>query len=146
MNPHNRAPLQLRLSQDEITAFLHGAFPAEVGAKLGTVDRLSLNHLRMRLDPDDSMLRPGGIVSGPTMMGLVDVAAYAIIAAHHGPEAMAVTNALNINFLRARKFQTIFADARLLKLGRRLATVDVRIWQGSEDELIAQSTVGYALP
>jgi acyl-coenzyme A thioesterase PaaI-like protein len=117
MNPHNRAPLQLRLSQDEITAFLHGAFPAEVCAKLGKVDRLSLNHLRMRLDPDASMLRPGGIVSGPTMMGLVDVAAYAIIAAHHGPEAMAVTNALNINFLRACKFQTIFCRCTPFETG-----------------------------
>ena len=146
MNLPNRAPLQLQLSEDQVTAFLHDAFPAEVRAKLGTVDMLSLNHLRMRLDPDESMLRSGGIVSGPTLMGLVDVAAYAIIAAHHGPEAMAVTNALNINFLRSCKFQTIFADARLLKLGRRLATVDVRIWQDSKDEIIAQSTVGYALP
>lgn len=92
------------------------------------------------------MLRPGGIVSGPTLMALVDVAAYAAIAAHHGPEPMAVTNALSITFLRACKVEPIMADAHILKLGRRLATIDVRIWQGSEDRLIAQSTVGYALP
>ena len=79
-------------------------------------------------------------------MALVDVAAYGIILGHIGPVAMAVTNALSISFLRACRFEPIFADARLLKLGRRLATVDVRIWQQSEDRLIAQSTVGYALP
>lgn len=113
---------------------------------MGAVDALSLNHLRMRLDPDESMKRPGDIVSGPTLMTLVDVCAYAIIAAHHGPAAMAVTNALSISFLRACQFEPVFADASLLKLGRRLATVDVRIWQDSPDRLVAQSTVGYALP
>lgn len=79
-------------------------------------------------------------------MALADVAAYGVIAAHHGAEAMAVTNMLSISFLRACRLEPVFADAHLLKLGRRLATVDVRIWQGSEDRLVAQSTVGYALP
>ncbi len=45
-----------------------------------------------------------------------------------------------------RGFETVTSDARLLKLGRRLATIDVRLWQGSEERVIAQSTVGYALP
>ncbi len=92
------------------------------------------------------MIRPGGIVSGPTLMGLVDVAAYAVVLAHIGPVAMAVTNSLNIAFLRACRLEPVMADARLLKLGRRLATVDVRIWQRVEDNLIAQATVGYTLP
>lgn len=139
-------PPPLRLSQEEVAAFLDAAFPASARAAFGTVDRLTHNHLRMRLEPDASMIRPGDIVSGPVLMGLIDVAAYGVIAAHHGPEAMAVTNALSIAFLRACAVQPVFADAHLLKLGRRLATVDVRLWQGSEDRLIAQATVGYALP
>ncbi len=40
----------------------------------------------------------------------------------------------------------MIADARLLKLGRRMATVDVRLWQEVEDRLVAQATVGYVLP
>jgi acyl-coenzyme A thioesterase PaaI-like protein len=40
----------------------------------------------------------------------------------------------------------VVADARLIKLGKRLATIDVRLWQDSEEQLIVQSTVGYALP
>ncbi|MDB5711579.1 MAG: PaaI family thioesterase [Sphingomonas bacterium] len=79
-------------------------------------------------------------------MALVDVAAYAVVAAHHGPEAMAVTSSLSISFLRTCRFEPVFADAELLKLGRRLATVDVRVWQQEEARLIAQSTVGYSLP
>lgn len=100
----------------------------------------------MRLDPGPDMIRPGGIVSGPTLMGLADVAAWAVVLAHVGPVAMAVTNSLSINFLRACQLDAVIADARLLKLGRRLATVDVRLWQGDEQRLVAQATVGYALP
>ncbi|MDY6945311.1 MAG: hotdog domain-containing protein [Pseudomonadota bacterium] len=57
-----------------------------------------------------------------------------------------VAHTLNVTFLRACRFETVVADARLIKLGRRLASVDVRLWQGSDDNLVAQSTVGYALP
>jgi len=140
------SPLTLRLTPEEVTGFLTAAFPASDPAKLGEVVSLTPGHLRIRLDPDASTLRPGNIVSGPTLMTLADLAAYAVIAAHHGPEQMAVTNALSITFLRPCNHRAVFADARLLKLGRRLASVDVRIWQDSEDRLIAQSTVGYALP
>ena len=92
------------------------------------------------------MRRPGDIVSGSTLMSLADVAAYAVILAHHGLEAMAVTNNLSIAFLRPCRFELVIGDARLLKLGRRMATVDVRLWQRTEDRLITQATVGYSLP
>lgn len=138
--------LALRLTVAELSAFLDAAFPSSARATLGEVESLARGRLRMRLDPLPAMARPGGIVSGPTLMALADVAAYGVIAAHHGPEAMAVTNALSISFLRACRFEPIVADAHLMKLGRRLATVDVRIWQGAEDRLVAQATVGYALP
>jgi len=140
------SPLVLRLTAEQVSSFLDDAFPPATRPLLGKVESLSLNHLRMRLDPDASMRRPGDIVSGPALMALVDVAAYAIIAAHHGAGAMAVTSSLSISFLRGCRFDTVMADACILKLGRRLATIDVRIWQGTEDHLIAQSTVGYALP
>ena len=134
------------LSLSELTEFLDGAFPSETRASLGSVVGVQAGRVRMTLDPNASMGRPGGIVAGPTLMALTDVAAYAVIIAHHGRKEMAVTNGLSISFLRACKMETIIADARLLKLGRRLATVDVRVWQGNEEHLIAQATVGYSLP
>ena len=139
-------PLRLCLTKEQVAAFLDEAFPPSARRQLGQVESLALNHLRMRLDPDPAMIRPGNIVSGPSLMALVDVAAYAVIAAHHGPEAMAVTSTLSISFLRACHVEPIIADAHLLKLGRRLATVDVRIWQRTEERIIAQATVGYAMP
>ena len=79
-------------------------------------------------------------------MGLADRAAYAVILAHIGPVAMAVTSNLNFSFLRGVQFRRLYADARLLKLGRRLATVDVQLWQDDESNVVGQSTVTYALP
>jgi uncharacterized protein (TIGR00369 family) len=138
--------LRLRLTKDEVSVFLDEAFPAAARASLGRVESVELNHLRMCLDPGPDMRRPGNIVSGPSLMALVDVAAYAVIAAHHGPEAMAVTTTLSITFLRPCRFALVYADARLLKLGRRMASVDVRVWQENEERLVAQTTVGYSLP
>ncbi len=112
----------------------------------GEIVSVDLNHVRMRLDPGPEMLRPGDVVSGPTLMGLADVAAYAVVLAHIGPVPMAVTNSLNIHFLRFCRREAVYADAGLLKLGRRLATIDVRLWQGSQGALVAQATVAYSLP
>lgn len=137
---------ELRLSQDELTAFLDRAFPAEARPGLGEVVAIAPGHARLSLAPGPSMIRPGKIVSGPTLMGLGDVAAYAVVLAHIGAVEMAVTSTLSISFLRPCRLAPVIADARLLKLGRRFASVDVRIWQDSEDRLVAQSTVGYALP
>lgn len=79
-------------------------------------------------------------------MGLADRAAYAVILAHIGPVAMAVTSNLNMSFLRAVEYKTVMADAELIKLGKRLATVDVRLWQDDPARVLAQATVTYAIP
>ncbi|MFD1788090.1 PaaI family thioesterase [Sphingomonas floccifaciens] len=129
-----------------VAAFLDTAFPKDTRPVYGRVSTVAPGYAEMRLDPTEAMLRPGRRVSGPTLMGLADVVAYAVVIAHVGPVAMAVTNTLTMNFLRACEMRMIVAEARLLKLGRRLAVVDVRIWQDSEDRPVAQATVGYALP
>jgi uncharacterized protein (TIGR00369 family) len=137
---------RILMSIEELAEFLDSAFPQEARASLGQVAELLPGHARLRLDLQPSMIRPGGIVSGPTQMGLIDVAAYAAVLAHIGPVAMAVTHTLSVTFLRPCLPQPIFADARLLKLGRKLASVDVRLWQSEESRIVAQSTVGYAIP
>src|SRR5437868_4691817 len=137
---------RLCLSRDELAAFLDEAFPATARPHLGELVSLAPGRVRMTLQPAVSMIRPGGIVSGPTLVGVIDVAAYAVVLAHIGPVEMAVTNTLSVNFLRPCRLERVFADAHLLKLGRRFASIDTRLWQSTEDRLIAQAIVGYALP
>ncbi len=137
--------LNLVLSAEQLADFFVEAFPGHDHTTLG-FEEIKPGFLRLKQTPETAMLRPGGIVSGPTQMALADRAAYAVILAHIGIVPMAVTSNLNMSFLRGIAAKPFFADAHLIKLGRRLATVDVRIWQDDPAKLAAQSTVTYAIP
>ena len=84
-------------------------------------------------------VRPGGTISGPTMMALADFAMYVAVLAAIGPVPLAVTINLNINFLRK-------AAPRLLRLGKRLATGEVTIYSHGETEPVAHVTSTYSIP
>lgn len=136
---------ELVMTAEELSEFFRQAFPGDPQRNFG-FERFEPGFLRIKMVPDDTMLRPGELVSGPTQMALADRAAYAVILAHIGPVAMAVTSNLNMSFLRGVQKEAVYADTTLLKLGRKLASVDVRLWQGSEQHIVAQSTVTYAIP
>ena len=138
--------LQPVMDKAELEEFFRRAFPDVAEDHHAASLAIEPGLVRLVMPPAALSLRPGGIVSGPTQMALADRAAYAVILAHIGPVAMAVTSNLNISFLRAVEHARLHADAVLLKLGRRLATVDVRMWQGSEANVLAQATVTYAIP
>ena len=134
------------LTTQQLNGLLAEAFPNLERGSSGTVIDVAPGVVRLRLNPTPAMGRPGGIVSGPTLMTMADHAAYAVVLAHSDQALMAVTHTLTMSFLRACQHAPITADAELMKLGRRLATIDVRVWQETERNLVAQSTVGYALP
>lgn len=132
------------MTASDLEAFFVAAFPGRDSHT--TVLELGPGRALIGLEPSAVHLRPGNLVSGPTQMGLADHAAYAVILAHIGPVPMAVTSNLNYSFLRGVQLQTLFAEARLLRLGRRLATIDVVLWQDDRERPVGQATVTYALP
>lgn len=133
------------LTADEVNALIRGAFPL-MGDKGPRVTEVEPGRVRIVRPYEDGMLRPGGVISGPNLMGIADTAAYALILAHVGDRLMAVTSNLSMNFLRGAAPGDIHADAELLRLGRRSAVCDVRIWTEGPDRLAAQAIVTYALP
>lgn len=139
-------PLTLRLDAAQLNAFLRSAFPDRRTDNLATVLSVAPGSAQLRLTPTAEHLRPGGIVSGPTLMALSDTAAYAVILAHIGEVAMAVTSSLTYQFLRACQPIPITADATLIKLGRRLAVTDIRLWTDDAARPVGQATVTYAIP
>jgi uncharacterized protein (TIGR00369 family) len=130
------------LTAEEVNTVLGGAFTD--GDFLGMVREVGPGRVRIVRAFEPGMLRPGGLISGPTLMSLADTAAYALIIAHVGAELMAVTSALNINFLRGAQPGDIQVEAQLLSLGRRNVVCDVRMWTESEERPAAQATVTYA--
>ena len=97
---------------------------------------------RAVLPARDSHQRLGGIVAGPMLMGLADLAMYAAVVGATG-QAHAVTASFTINFLRKSPAGAIVADARLLKVGR-LSAGEVILTSEHSDEPLAHivSTVG----
>ncbi|WP_110185802.1 PaaI family thioesterase [Pokkaliibacter plantistimulans] len=113
----------------------------------GDVIALKHHHATMKMRTDHRHIRPGNTVSGPTLMGLADVAFYAALLGAIGPAPLAVTTNLSINFMRkADAGSAIIADAKLFKLGKRLAVGEVLLRNEDQQELIAHVTTTYAIP
>jgi uncharacterized protein (TIGR00369 family) len=132
------------LTAADLRAFLIREFPQIEGDF--SVEEVGPMRSRMRLLCGERHLRPGGTISGPSMFALADVALYAAILASVGPVALAVTTNLNINFLRKPEPADLIGEARLLKLGKRLAVGEVAIVSTVGDELVAHATGTYAIP
>ena len=101
---------------------------------------------RIRRTFNEKSLRPGGTISGPTMMALTDFAMYVAILASVGPVPLAVTTNFNINFLRKPSQRDLVAETRLIKLGKRLAVGEVQIYCDGEEEMVAHATSTYSIP
>ena len=112
------------------------------------VDAIGAASVRLRAVYDPRFLRPGGTIAGPVMAGLADVAMYALVLSRIGPVELAVTTSLSIDFLRRPVPGDVLAEARPLKIGRRLAVGEVRLWSatGSPDEPVAHVTSTYSIP
>jgi uncharacterized protein (TIGR00369 family) len=134
------------LDADGVNALLRRAFPRAPEQGFPTVSRVEPGRLRLVSPYREDMLRPGGVIAGPTLMSMADTAAYALVLAHVGDQLMAVTSQLNMSFLRGAQPGELTADAEMLRLGRRLAVMDVRIWTEGPDRLAAQANVTYAIP
>ncbi|MDR6759576.1 uncharacterized protein (TIGR00369 family) [Mycoplana sp. BE70] len=135
------------MTVSELNRFLETDFPEiHTDGKLFEVTAVEPGSVTMRLAPSEKHLRPGGTVSGPTMFALADVTAYCAVLAHIGPVALAVTTNLNINFLRKPEPGALSCTSRLLKLGKRLAVIEVSISTGVDDELVAHATATYSIP
>lgn len=134
------------MSAAEVAAFWDVHFPQIQRGRDYTIVSIGPGEAVLRLDPDDRHLRPGGTVSGPALFTLADVAAYAALLAHTGPEPLIVTTSLNINFMRRPPLAAILGHCRIQKLGRRLAVVEVGIRPAAGGDLVAHATGTYSIP
>ena len=138
------APL---MTKADLEAFLRAEFPQAFHDGSGlSLERVDYGDCRVRLAYSDRYIRPGGTISGPTMMMLADFALYVAILSAIGPVALAVTTNFSINFLRRPDQRDILADARIMKLGKRLAVMEVTLYSDEGDEPIAHVTSTYSIP
>jgi uncharacterized protein (TIGR00369 family) len=135
------------LNADEIATLLREVFPQGFFPGCGlTLDRVGYGDVRIRRAFHQDHLRPGGTVSGPTMMELADFAMYVAVFSAIGNQPLAVTTNLNINFLRKPGAADLIADAKLMKVGKRLAVGEVTLYSAGSDEPVAHVTATYSIP
>lgn len=144
-----------KLSIAEIDAMVDdfGPFVKAYGFK---TEEIYAGRALVRLPYADHNLRPGGTIAGPAIMALADYAMYVALLGAIGMVPLAVTTNLNINFLQKPADTDLICDARLIKLGKRLAVGDLSIapdiaaGNGTDTEpkpeLCAHATATYSIP
>ena len=137
----------LRMNAAGVEAFLEREFPQmSHGGKTFSIDSVRRLGAVVRMDYHERHIRPGGTISGPSMMALADYAMYVALLANMGPVALAVTTNLSINFLRKPGQVDMLADCSIIKLGSRLAVGEARLASEGSEQLAAHAVITYAIP
>ena len=133
-----------KFTVQEANTFLDTAFQGR--GRQNQVIVMQSGRAVLRLEADETHLRPGGYISGPTQMSLADSAAYMAIMTLIGLEPMTVTSNLNINFLRPCIGRVVLAEGKILKIGQALVVVEVDIRIEGSEKPASHAIVTYALP
>lgn len=138
--------MALVLSGEAVQALIRGGLTAAQRGGL-RVEEVREGYARIGLPYDESMLRPGQVLSGPVLFTAVDSAMFALVLAHLGPELMAVTSDINIRFLAKAVPGDVIAEAELLKLGRRQIVMQARVMSSADPgRCVAQASGTYMRP
>jgi uncharacterized protein (TIGR00369 family) len=136
-----------KLQLKDLVELLSAEFPEMFNSSRGyAIDQLWHGACVVRRHFHASSLRPGGTLSGATMMALGDFAMYIAVLGAVGWVPLAVTTNLNINFLKKPAQRDLLAEARLIKLGKRLAVGEVDIRSEGDEDLVAHVTSTYSIP
>lgn len=130
-------------TRQQLEAFFASEFPhADF-----VIEQVGEGKATLRKKIDTQHIRPGGTVSGPTMMTLADVALYVAILGTIGLVPLAVTTSLNFNFLRRpRADRDLIAECTLLKVGRQLAVGEVSLFSEGDPAPVAHAVGTYSIP
>ena len=135
----------MKSTKAEIIAFLQAEFPQSL--EKCDIESVTAKGASIIYHIDAADLRPGGTVSGPTMMTAADYALYIAILGEIDIVALAVTTNLSTNFLRKPSAdQDIRAVCRLMKVGKALIVGDVWLYSLDSDEPIAHVVGTYSIP
>ncbi|MBF4456182.1 PaaI family thioesterase [Acinetobacter sp. SK-43] len=133
------------LAKEQIISFLAQEFPQAL--EKTSIVEITPKGAELLYRVDQSDLRPGQTVSGPTLMLVADFALYVAILGDLGLVAMAVTTNMTINFFRKPNgMQNIQAVCKLIKVGKTLVTGEVWLYSVGDDEPVAHVIGTYAIP
>lgn len=132
------------LTVDAVNAMLVEQFPGTTNYCVELGDGWAV----AGLDVNESNIRPGGFVSGPTQFGLIDSALWFVTFIALGRiEPMALTSELSIRFLRPAQGDRLLCRATIESVSRRSVVATAHVWaDGRPDKITATGQGTYAIP
>lgn len=109
------------------------------------VEQVSAEAVRVRMPYSDHVARPGGVVTGQSMMALADTVMVLAIGEKLGRSATLATISQTTNFMRAAVKRDVLAVAKVVKVGRSTIFGEVDFLVDGSDDLIAQAISSFAL-
>lgn len=99
----------------------------------------------LRLSWSDRLAREGGGMSGQALMAAADTATVIAVSAARGAFVPMTTVQQSTSFQRAVVGADVLLDARVTKLGRRMAFADITMTAVGAQECAARASAVYAL-
>jgi uncharacterized protein (TIGR00369 family) len=127
---------------DAVNSFLVRDFPGTGNS----CEAVGPNWAIAQFDSSTVGLRPGGIISGPTVFGVCDAAFYYACFTAIGIEPMVLTSELSIRFMRPARGGIVHARADLHHVGRRSIIGTVVAWTDDPAKPVAAAQGTYVRP
>nr|WP_095871772.1 PaaI family thioesterase [Streptomyces sp. TLI_235] len=136
----------MTISTAEADTILAENFAPWVQALKLSVTETGDRHAVLRLPWSEELAREGGGLSGQALMAAADTATVVAVSAARGGFGPMTTIQQSTTFQRAVVGADVLVTARITKLGRRLAFVDVVMTAEGEEEPAARASTVYAFP
>ncbi len=123
---------------------MHAGLPISAAWGVRVLEAEPEGRAVLLLPRQEELLRPGGIVCGPAIMGLADMAVWYALLAQSGRRDLSLTAAQNVTFLAAAGPGPLTAEARLIKPRGRLLVGEVLIFRKDVAHPVAHITATWA--
>lgn len=131
----DRPPL---VTASELNAHLREIFgPEMLGVTTEMVTELEYGMVLTTMDVNPRQMRPGNIISGPTVFSACDAALFYACLSVYGLDMMMLTSDMQIRFLRPAIGTTLRARCRILNVGSKLITGQVVAFIDDESKPVA---------
>lgn len=134
------------ISVHDVNDHLLDVYPAaaESGVRC---DHIGKGSATARWAFDETQLRPGRYISGPTQFMLADTALWFAVFSAIGIESMAVTSEMSIRFLRPAQNGDLLAEATIDSISARRIVGTIKLWiEGDSERPVAVAQGSYARP
>ncbi|MEU6236394.1 PaaI family thioesterase [Kitasatospora sp. NPDC047058] len=135
----------MTLTTAEADKILADNFAPWVQALGLTVAETGPRHAVLRLPWSGRLAREGGGMSGQALMAAADTASVIAVSAALGGFGPMTTVQQSTSFQRAVTGRDVLVHARVTKLGRRMAFLDITLTADGEEDPAAHATTVYAL-